>query len=352
MIWIWALILGGLGFLSWLAMTRWVRRNLLSHSGVDIHFATTEDGWHLALRRYLPEKKMFKEPVFLCHGLGSNGYIFDMSRERSLARYLQRQGFEVWILELRGAGLSKTPAWFLRRNQETAFNHFLEKDVPAALGLIQKLSESNKLFWIGHGLGGMMGYAWAASMDNDCVCGLITLCTSVTAHPTSVVGKLKPLLKMVPLMLGTAFRSLARLSAPITAWCGYPFFRFFAVRNGLEKDLMGKWLVNVVENAPGSLLRQVLGWMYTGEYGPSIGEVRTAVMIVAADSDRIAPADTVIPAYRLIAAQDKQLRIFGNDRGDDHDFGHVDLLIGIHAPELIYPELGDWLEKRATRLSG
>src|SRR5687768_14358087 len=76
----------------------------------ELHRVPTPDGASIALARYQPrETRRFVEPVILCHGLGANRYILDLDEKYSLARYLARQGFEAWVLELRGRGLAGPP---------------------------------------------------------------------------------------------------------------------------------------------------------------------------------------------------------------------------------------------------
>ena len=70
------------------------------------HFIETSDGWRLAAYRYA--RKTQRAPILLIHGLGSNRYDVDFPDERiSLAKYLYRKGFDVWVLEMRGAGKSQ-----------------------------------------------------------------------------------------------------------------------------------------------------------------------------------------------------------------------------------------------------
>ncbi|KAG2667515.1 hypothetical protein I3760_15G119000 [Carya illinoinensis] len=47
-----------------------------------------------------------ESPLLLLSGVGTNAIGYDLSPESSFARYMSGQGFETWILEVRGAGLS------------------------------------------------------------------------------------------------------------------------------------------------------------------------------------------------------------------------------------------------------
>eukprot|EP00252_Welwitschia_mirabilis_P011877 TRINITY_DN2639_c0_g1_i1.p1 TRINITY_DN2639_c0_g1~~TRINITY_DN2639_c0_g1_i1.p1 ORF type:complete len:528 (+),score=104.89 TRINITY_DN2639_c0_g1_i1:306-1889(+) len=65
--------------------------------------------WELSLWRYNPSSRRRKRnhPLLLLSGLGTNAIGYDLAPEASFARYMSDQGFDTWILEVRGAGLSK-----------------------------------------------------------------------------------------------------------------------------------------------------------------------------------------------------------------------------------------------------
>ncbi|EEF37508.1 catalytic, putative [Ricinus communis] len=74
----------------------------------ELHYVpvSTSD-WKLALWRYLPSPtRKRNHPLLLLSGVGTNAIGYDLSPESSFARFMSGQGFDTWILELRGAGLS------------------------------------------------------------------------------------------------------------------------------------------------------------------------------------------------------------------------------------------------------
>ncbi|KAI0523174.1 hypothetical protein KFK09_005566 [Dendrobium nobile] len=64
--------------------------------------------WKIALWRYLPSNEAPKRnhPLMLLSGVGTNAIGFDLSPGASFARHMSKQGFDTWIVEVRGAGLS------------------------------------------------------------------------------------------------------------------------------------------------------------------------------------------------------------------------------------------------------
>ncbi|PRQ40283.1 putative serine aminopeptidase, S33, alpha/Beta hydrolase [Rosa chinensis] len=75
----------------------------------ELHYVSVPDSdWRLALWRYRPCPKapQRNHPLLLLSGVGTNAIGYDLSPESSFARYMSGQGFETWVLEVRGAGLS------------------------------------------------------------------------------------------------------------------------------------------------------------------------------------------------------------------------------------------------------
>ncbi|KAL3501775.1 hypothetical protein ACH5RR_036224 [Cinchona calisaya] len=75
----------------------------------ELHYVTVKNSnWRLALWRYTPPPQAPRRnhPLLLLSGVGTNAIGYDLSPESSFARYMCEQGFDTWILEVRGAGLS------------------------------------------------------------------------------------------------------------------------------------------------------------------------------------------------------------------------------------------------------
>ncbi len=129
----------------------------------DLDYATTNDGWRIALHRYAAQGARRRHAVICCHGLGANRVGFDVTPDVSLARHLAAQGYEVFALELRGHGASDRPSRGSGRSFGWAFDDYLFRDVPAAIAHVARLSGRDAVHWIGHSMGGLLLYAHLAS---------------------------------------------------------------------------------------------------------------------------------------------------------------------------------------------
>ncbi|WZZ18923.1 hypothetical protein YC2023_112012 [Brassica napus] len=75
----------------------------------ELHYVSVPNSdWRLALWRYFPppQTPTRNHPLLLLSGVGTNAIGYDLSPGCSFARHMSAQGFETWILEVRGAGLS------------------------------------------------------------------------------------------------------------------------------------------------------------------------------------------------------------------------------------------------------
>ncbi|XP_010537470.1 PREDICTED: uncharacterized protein LOC104812153 isoform X2 [Tarenaya hassleriana] len=183
----------------------------------ELHYAPVPNSdWRIALWRYLPSPKAPRRnhPLLLLSGVGTKALGYDLSPESSFARFMSGQGFDTWIVELRGVGLSSLRDEIPRRRSssndqlQTAsdllenfisiskkfdpfldrgskileltkkiedfkkelelipwydwdFDNYLEEDVPSAMEYVRNQSEpkDGKLLAIGHSMGGNLLYA-------------------------------------------------------------------------------------------------------------------------------------------------------------------------------------------------
>ncbi|CAM8953425.1 unnamed protein product [Rhodiola kirilowii] len=77
----------------------------------ELHYVSVANSdWRLALWRYTPppppQVSPRNHPLLLLSGVGTNAIGYDLSPECSFARHMSSQGFDTWVLEFRGAGLS------------------------------------------------------------------------------------------------------------------------------------------------------------------------------------------------------------------------------------------------------
>nr|XP_048318259.1 uncharacterized protein LOC107413342 isoform X2 [Ziziphus jujuba var. spinosa] len=110
----------------------------------ELHYVSVPNSdWRLALWRYQPPPKapQRNHPLLLLSGVGTNAIGYDLSPGCSFARYMAGQGFDTWILEVRGAGLSVHGS-NSKEIEQTA--HALSEQMEAASEIVTNVTLSSE----------------------------------------------------------------------------------------------------------------------------------------------------------------------------------------------------------------
>ncbi len=322
----------------------------------DTIYAPTEDGWRLALHHFSARGERRRHPVLMVHGLGANRLNFDLDERYSIARAASLRGFDVFILELRGAGLSISPGGQDRFNFQWGFEEYSHIDVPVAVQSVLELTGAEALHGLGHSMGGMLFYAFGSRRP---------------ASLRSIVAVGAPLVRQ--LRLAPRERRLLQIAtrlAPQNIQRRVPMRRLMGVAgrfvplasrivDGLllnaqncEPDVLSRMAKEAINDVPLKLVLELSHQMANGTiaegpyaYEHGLGQICVPVFAVGGSVDRIAPPESVAAAVAEMQTPDIRYREMGLRFGDRADYGHIDLLVGRHAPEEVFPLLLDFLEE-------
>ncbi|MBZ4421210.1 alpha/beta fold hydrolase [Myxococcus sp. RHSTA-1-4] len=320
--------------------------------------ARCEDGWELTIHARRAPVRRFEEPVLLCHGLAANRFTFDFEPPYSVAHYLADAGFDCYSVEWRGTGHSRMPPRGRRYTDFTIDDHILQ-DGPALLELALKETGAKRTFWLGHSLGGLVGYGVAQGPHGDKLAGLLTLGAPV--HFRS-----GPFLRTL-ISLGVRAAWPARLrqewmSASLAPFLGYvtlPLSDLVVNPEHIPPRIQRQVYANMMSSMSRKVLLQFQDWIEhdvfrsfdrATDWRAGIPRLQLPLLIMGGSSDQLATAENVEAQFALATAKDRTLHIFGKDRGDKMDYGHGDLVFGTGAPMEVYPLIREWLERHATPL--
>lgn len=330
--------------------------SLLGRPRPTLHYAETRDGWQLALYRYEPRtKRPQQSPVVLCHGLGVNRYNMDAPGRNSLAKYIASQGYDTWVVELRGAGRSYRPTRWLKRRRVTYdwnFDDYVHHDVPAIVTTIMKRTGSRDVHWVGHSMGGMVGYAFLTYAEQHHLRSLVTIASpTFSGLRTPWVDGLINFKGILKVLRRVPQRQAVWLNAPLLAVASQ-YVDFLANPANMDPLFAARLLPLAAENMSSALLTQFLDWYrsqdFRGSYGThsykaNLRDIAVPVYILAGSVDRLSPPDDIRYVYDHLASEDKQLTLCGVETGFSIDYGHVDLVVGRRAPDEIFPLVASWL---------
>ncbi|PVZ65463.1 alpha/beta fold hydrolase [Pelagibaculum spongiae] len=125
--------------------------NAVHQKSVSIAFS---DQQTLHMRHIYVDDNNHKKPVvFMLHGAVENGKIFYTKSNKGLGPWLARQGFQVYIADLRGRGDS-LPA--INSKSSYGQTEAIIEDIPAFLAEIEQRHPGLPQYWIGHSWGGVL----------------------------------------------------------------------------------------------------------------------------------------------------------------------------------------------------
>lgn len=311
------------------------------------------DGVPLVMvRKHLPDGAT-RPPVLLVHGFAQNRYTWHTSR-RSMSAWLAEAGYDVYNLELRGHGRSREAG----QNGAERFSDYVG-DVIAAADAIGRPA-----FWIGHSLGGAALYAAASVSAGPAApvgatrpAGLIgigalyyfgrsnPLMNALTrlTHNTPALGVLGRI-NLRTKLLGQIVARLYGLSdatgyaVPLSGW--WP--------GSVEPELLEERLVRGFDWTSFTVWQEMSRWSIAG--APDFDEAWRAtdvpLLVALGDKDHLLPPEDGRAAYERAGSSDRTLKIF-DDWHDEVHWGHLDLVLGRHAPKHVWPFIEAWMRKRS-----
>ncbi|MEY4630121.1 MAG: hypothetical protein RIQ81_241 [Pseudomonadota bacterium] len=321
---------------------------------------TTRDGWVLPIYRFRPGplRAPAKPPIVLCHGLGANRFNLAPGYRTSLARWLASRGRDVCVVELRGAGRSvdltpdanRSAAW--RYN----FDSYVQEDVPALLAGVRQLTGHDEVDWVGHSMGATILYALAGHHRGQV--GGVGIRKGVAIAGPGRISGLPPRLRMMlelctrlPLhrLPNRAWLAVLGLLFPLLTPRNEPSLGF---KSNYELGFAKQLIRHIGADISRDLLRQVKSWagrdgIYSAcgsiNYTSALAQSPVPLRFIRASHDMLVPASAVDAAWRAAGGW-KDLVIIGKAHGHRSDYGHSDIVLGMHVEHDVYPHIHEWLE--------
>jgi pimeloyl-ACP methyl ester carboxylesterase len=315
----------------------------------------TDDGWKIALHRY-PRNSQERRPVLLVHGLASNRHNFDFPiPEKSFAQYLWKKGWDTWIIELRGAGKSSPPKGWQWLTKNWNVDHHVFHDLPTAVNFILKKTGHSKLHWIGHSLGGVLVYPFIKTQSASSIKSMVTVAAPMTIGISPSywkwTSKIDPLLKIIPFM---PYRTLAQLIKLKPEWARQAGTLNLFSKENMDAETLKLGAQFAVDHVSSGVVRQVHDWIRNRNFTSSDGKIdytvepenmKLPLLMLTGIHDPFTPIEEVRKVFDKIGSKKKRWIVFGKAHGFISDYGHIDLIIGTHAAQEVFPIISDWLEE-------
>jgi len=310
-------------------------------------YTTTEDGWSLAIHHWRGQAPHRHYPIVLLHGMATNRVNLHADAAHSLALMAAEHGFDVFVGEVRGAGLSRPPKG-VPPDYQWGFGEYARLDAPAIVHAVLERAGVDAIHAVGHSMGGML-FSSLAAQTPELIRSLTTIGT--------------PYLKGLELnRRESRLLKLARRVTPSEAGIRVPLKRLVGAAGNLAA--MGAWFVDgtvlnkanmdrsvinlmaqeAIDDIPLKIFTELADRIYCdGEYeGPydfeeCLHTIEIPMMIISGSVDRIAPPEAVFRSAGKVSCEDVRYREMGLRFGDSIDYGHIDLLVGRDAPREVFP---------------
>ncbi|MBX9915034.1 MAG: alpha/beta fold hydrolase [Pseudomonadaceae bacterium] len=255
-------------------------------------------------------------PVILLHGSFSNRRFWYSPKAIGLGAHLARGGFDVWIAEMRGHGLSP-------RNQQYKGNRvsdYARYDLPA-IGAFVREQAGQAAHWIGHSLGGTTLTAALGGQYLD------------EQHVASVA-----------LFGSQVSRVYWPLKVPPVEWGGRILLKRFA-------HISGSRLKRGPEDEPIGLVLESMRWHgLFGRFGDKqsdwwagLAAVKVPVLAVSAEGDFQDPPWACHKLLKQFGSATREYLCLGSKSGFADNFGHVEMLVSKPAQRDVWPLVEHWL---------
>lgn len=289
------------------------------------------------------EPEQTRGTVVLVHGLAQNHRSFQISR-RSLPAWLAERGYEVLNLDLRGHGLSRR------------FGSPPARGVDDYVGDLARLVRAlpREPFVAGHSLGAAVALRTAPKVE---LAGLIHWAGIYTfARENRVLrGAARVGLTVqgfIPDHLGFDFRRVGKLigdlhpiaeplnaRAPIQGW-GYRSF---------EKPMLRERLLEGFDVTGLAVLEDMSRWALGARIddGSFAALEELPLLVISGEADRLATIADGRACYEASRSRDRTHLII-SEANEGYAAGHLDIVIGARAPDIVWPKLQRWLDDRSS----
>jgi pimeloyl-ACP methyl ester carboxylesterase len=123
--------------------------------------------------------------------------------------------------------------------------------------------------------------------------------------------------------------------------------------DNLDLSVVRFMMRNGVEDLPRALIVEFARWYEAKRmsdrydlfaFGDHMERIRVPILVIAGSRDRLTPPADLERLVERLGSTDKTYFLAGHASGLASEYSHVDLVLGRHAPDEIYPVVTEWLD--------
>jgi len=225
---------------------------------------------------------------------------------------------------------------------------------------VKKESGFEKVYWIGHSMGGIIMFGYMETEDQKDIAGFIPIASMIvmrkplTPHLQRIANQ-KPILTASLIVNTTVASQLRNMT-------------FGTVKNPIEdllfesenmyRDVLFRFFRTCIDDTSAGVVSQFSDSIRAGamlsrdgsyNYTENLDRIWVPICIMAGGKDGFVNEQVVRDTYNAVSSQDKKMIIFSKANGYSMDYGHCDLIIGKNSEKDLYPEILKWLDERVAK---
>jgi len=293
-----------------------------------------DDGWAADLFHLAAPPGASGEPVLLVHGLGGTHRDFALEAGRGLAAALHGAGFAVYLLEHRGDPCAVPPG----DAAPFSVDDIATRDLPAAVDRVLEHSGHERVLFLGHGLGAQLWCVARALGAEERFAASVLVAPAVRFTPAASALRTAGLVAHL-LPPGWALPA-RRAQQMLTPWVASGADVASPDTDGTRAR--GR-LRHGAADLHGGVVRQLARWVTEGALTDATGRLDVVAALRPALVQVVLPSED--PACPRGAAEPLIVRLGADVVDLPPGFGHLDPLLGEHAPEVVHAPVVAWLSR-------
>lgn len=305
-----------------------------------------------------PQGTQHKTPILLVPPLGVFHWIYDLMAERSWVRFLNAQGFRVYLVNW-GAPSKQDSALSI----DTYVNHWLK----TAVNEVRSHSGADQVSLVGYCMGGLLTLLYAGAHNHGQVRNIVTIASPIDFHASHGYGKILNWVKRstrrlpIPKVLadsqhfhvpGDILSVLFKLTNPFAGVVSY----FDLVRNLSDRDYVKAHLTtrewfNNMPDYPGATVQQLVfdfgiknaladGRVKIGDRISNLASIKSNLLAFAGASDKIVSINAAKKIMDIGSMEDKTFMVVPG--------GHAGVFAGGKAQDHTWAITAQWLAERSN----
>lgn len=288
-------------------------------------------------------------PILIIPPLMVKPEIFDLRPGHSFVEFLSKEGFDVFLVDF---GIPK------REDRSTRLEDYILDFIPSAVEKTLELTKSRNLTLLGWSMGGIMALLFTSITDKPFkIKNLVILASPVDYRkmfPFNILATLTeyPLFRAVdilgnipPFFTKNGFRLLSPVGSILRK---VELLRHLHDREWLSGyEAIENWIEGFIPY-PGTAFQQFVKdfiiedkmrkkRLYIGGKLVDLERIKCPLLVFSGTRDKVAPFPSVSAIVELVGSRRKKLI--------EVPLGHIGIIAGREAPELVWKPLANWLSK-------